>query len=189
MTIPNSIRIAGIEYEISYDPALRDGSVVQLGHIEYAPARITLNSRELSAETMPLTLWHEVMHALVQGAGLDLGEDEERIVELLSRGVWQVLADNVWRLFPPPLPYDPHDGWRGVDDDDADDAGDDEDVGDGAGAEDDVQQPSGRRTLPDEATRISSGPNTTVSASGTAGCASGPVSGTTSAWSGSAAYR
>jgi len=43
-------------------------------------------------------LWHEILHGIREHAGLEI-ENEEEIVEMFSKGIYQVLQDNGNLLF------------------------------------------------------------------------------------------
>lgn len=98
MNIPGSIRIGGVEFEVFPEHRLNDGQRVLAGQIRYMECQIAL-AAESSHEYKCLSLWHEIMHGIQQQAQLDLGPEEERIVEAFARGVYQVLQDNGSRLF------------------------------------------------------------------------------------------
>ena len=44
------------------------------------------------------TLWHEILHSIRKHANMDI-QDEEKVVEMFARGIYQVLQDNGGRLF------------------------------------------------------------------------------------------
>ena len=45
-----------------------------------------------------MTLWHEILHGIREHANMQI-ENEEAIVEMFSKGIYQVLQDNGRRLF------------------------------------------------------------------------------------------
>ena len=98
MKLPNSIRIGGMEYEVSEEYRLNDGERMMAGQIRHMDSKICV-CMESSHEYKCLTLWHEIMHGIEEQAQLNLGEDRERIIEAFARGVYQVLQDNGKRLF------------------------------------------------------------------------------------------
>lgn len=99
MKIPESVRIGGVEYTISFEEHLNDKTHLCYGCISYEDSEIKLSSdRGTGHEFRCITLWHEILHGICEHAGLEI-EDEEKIVEVLSRGVYQVLQDNGRRLF------------------------------------------------------------------------------------------
>ena len=101
MNIPESIRIGGVEYAVTYEPFLSMDGRELCGMIDYQQNVISLSENVgMSHERQCLTLWHEIMHGVLNHFDLDL-EDEERVVEIVARGVYQVLQDNMSRLFGP----------------------------------------------------------------------------------------
>lgn len=96
MKIPESIRIAGAEYEVETVKDLNDGQRVLAGQIDYTACKIRLGET-LEGDARHLTLWHEIVHGIVNNAQLEL-EDEERVVEAMARGIFQILSDNAPRL-------------------------------------------------------------------------------------------
>ena len=99
MKIPKSVRIAGVEYEIITVPGLMKENVAAYGHIDYDNSRIELSdSFGVEHQKRCRILWHEILHGIREASGLEI-EDEERVVEMFSRGIYQVLQDNGARLF------------------------------------------------------------------------------------------
>jgi hypothetical protein len=99
MKIPKSVRIAGVEYAVQDVPHLNDGTTLAYGYISYIEMTISLTSTEkMSHEKKCLTLWHEILHGIRKHAGLEI-KDEEKVVDMFAKGVYQVLQDNGRRLF------------------------------------------------------------------------------------------
>lgn len=99
MKIPKSVRIAGVEYEVVIVPALMNDNVAAYGHIDYENSRIELSdSFGVEHQKRCRILWHEILHGIREASGLEI-EDEERVVEMFARGIYQVLQDNGARLF------------------------------------------------------------------------------------------
>ncbi len=99
MKIPNSIRIAGVEYEVRYEPSVRDGGAVLFGRIDYERMQIILSEESnRNHQRYCLTLLHEVLHGIVEANGMQV-EREEAVIEMFARGLYQVLQDNGARLF------------------------------------------------------------------------------------------
>ena len=101
MKIPESIRIGGVEYEVKYVDHLARGSTLAYGCISYDDAAIALSGTEgVSHQKRCLTLWHEIIHGIIEHANMDMANsDEEAIVDTIAKGVYQVLQDNGARLF------------------------------------------------------------------------------------------
>lgn len=99
MKIPNSIRIAGVEYPVTYRDHLSDGVNLAYGHIDFEHCRIELTGTiELAHERKCQVLWHEILHGISEHAGLTI-ENDEAVVEMFAKGIYQVLQDNGGRLF------------------------------------------------------------------------------------------
>lgn len=99
MKIPNSVRIGGVEYAIGYVENLRHGNELAYGHIDFDNCRIELSSTDGTAhEKRCQILWHEILHGISEHAGLEI-ENEEAVVNMFAKGIYQVLQDNGGRLF------------------------------------------------------------------------------------------
>lgn len=99
MKIPESIRIGGVEYKIQYGPNLRLENLITYGSIDFDNSTINLSSTDgTEHQKRCLTLWHEILHGVVNHAGLEI-ENEEEVVEMFAKGIYQVLQDNGKRLF------------------------------------------------------------------------------------------
>lgn len=87
------LKIAGLEYKVITVAELVDENNVNLfGSVSYGPDVIRLDSK-LSPGRRQVILWHEILHALMEAAGLD-HDTVEVLVKVLSQGVVQVLRDN-----------------------------------------------------------------------------------------------
>ena len=99
MKIPESVRIGGVEYPIVYVENLNDGVQIAYGHIDFENCRIELSDNYGTAhEKRCLVLWHEILHGIRQHCGLEI-ENEEAVVDMFARGIYQVLQDNGRRFF------------------------------------------------------------------------------------------
>lgn len=97
MKIPESVRIGGVEYPVEKKERLIDGTNVLAGQIDYMASKIYL-SADLGHQTQCQSLLHEILHGIREHAGMQI-ENEEAIVEMYSKGLYQVLQDNGARLF------------------------------------------------------------------------------------------
>ena len=99
MKIPNSVRIAGVEYEVVITPHLMNGATAAYGHIDYENSRIEL-SDTFGAEHQKRCqiLWHEILHGIVENNGMEI-KNEEAVVDMFAKGIYQVLQDNGKRFF------------------------------------------------------------------------------------------
>ena len=99
MKIPDSIRIGGIEYPIDKVSNLRDGNKILYGQIDYDSSQIHMSDTDCKSHDMLcVVLWHEILHGIANHSGLEI-KNEETIIEMFSKGIYQVLQDNGARLF------------------------------------------------------------------------------------------
>ena len=99
MKIPESVRIGGVEYPVVYVDYLNDGVNQAYGHINYDNCEIELSGTSGTAhEKRCQILWHEILHGIRNHAGLEI-ENEETVVDMFAKGIYQVLQDNGCRLF------------------------------------------------------------------------------------------
>jgi hypothetical protein len=99
MKIPDKIRIGGIDYKVEQTDGLIDGVKVLDGQIDYGGSVIRLSARDNAHQAMCVTLLHEILHGIAHHANLDLGEAQEKIVDVLAYGIYQILQDNGRKLF------------------------------------------------------------------------------------------
>lgn len=101
MKIPESIRIGGVEYRIGYVSNLRNENQIAYGHISFDDCCIELSATDGTGhEKRCIILWHEILHGIMESSNMELDiETEERVCNVLSRGIYQVLQDNGGRLF------------------------------------------------------------------------------------------
>lgn len=98
MKIPKIIRIGGVDYEIRDVDNLNDGVSVCYGHISFEDSVIKLHSKNQNHQKRCITLWHEILHGIAEHANLDI-ENEEQVIDVLAKGIYQVLQDNGRALF------------------------------------------------------------------------------------------
>ena len=99
MKIPESIRIGGIEYAVKYAENVRLGNELCFGKIDYGESSITLSTTDgVGHQHQCVTLLHEILHGIRYHAGIPV-ENEEEVVDMFARGIYQVLQDNGRRLF------------------------------------------------------------------------------------------
>lgn len=99
MKIPNSIRIGGVDYSIEHQENVRLGNVICYGTIDYTTSTILISTTDsVGHQHKCITLWHEIMHGIFEHA-CSHPENEEEIVDILSKGIYQVLQDNGMALF------------------------------------------------------------------------------------------
>ena len=99
MNIPESVRIAGVEYRIVDVEYLTQDGKELMGQIDYTATEIRLSKAiGMSHDAKCLTLMHEIAHGIVNNAMLTL-DNEEDVVEAFARGMYQLIQDNGHRLF------------------------------------------------------------------------------------------
>ena len=99
MKIPNSIRIAGVEYEVQIVPNLNNGTNLAYGHLDFENSIIELSDTVgTEHQKRCQTLLHEILHGIRENNGMEI-ENEEAVVDMFAKGIYQVLQDNGARLF------------------------------------------------------------------------------------------
>lgn len=98
MKIPESIRIDGIDYEVTFEEKLNDGERMLLGDINYQESEIHIKKNQ-SHQYACVTLLHEILHGIAHHKKLELGKNEETIIDAFAFGIYQVLQDNGKKLF------------------------------------------------------------------------------------------
>lgn len=101
MKIPDRIRIGGVEYDVKLVENLRTDRSILYGMIDYEASEISISTTDCKGHQMKcICLLHEILHGIVEHAGLDVkNADEEQVVETMSKGLYAVLQDNGGRLF------------------------------------------------------------------------------------------
>jgi len=99
MKIPKSVRIAGVEYSVKWKDVVTLGNTVCYATIDYGNAEIAMSKTAMSEEVANVSLWHEMCHVIIKNSGMDFEENEERVVEVFSQAINQILQDNIKRLF------------------------------------------------------------------------------------------
>lgn len=85
MKIPDTVRIAGVNYPVDFVPSLNDGEKLLYGQVDFEQTCIRLNPDVAGHQHQCITLWHEILHALINNAHIRMERDkEEEIVEALS---------------------------------------------------------------------------------------------------------
>jgi hypothetical protein len=98
MKIPETIRIGGIDYDIKKVQNLNNREKLLRGNITYADSTIRISASD-GHQYQCVTLWHEMLHAISAHANLNLGKNEEQIIDTFAYGIYQVLQDNGKKLF------------------------------------------------------------------------------------------
>jgi len=97
-SLPTVIRVGGVDFTVVERRDLRDGNTGLNGHILYNDCEIRIE-QEMTPHKKWITVWHEVLHGLLEQAGMD--DHEEKIIVALGYGVTQALRDNPWLRQPP----------------------------------------------------------------------------------------
>lgn len=99
MKIPKSVRIGGVEYKVKFQEIVRLDNALCYGAISYPDTTIQISETDAGKhQHQCVTLWHEILHGIINHACMKV-ENEEEIVEVLSKGIYQVLQDNGRRFF------------------------------------------------------------------------------------------
>lgn len=99
MKIPKSVRIHGVEYSIKLVPNLMDGATAAYGYIDYENSVIELSDTfGTEHQKRCQVLWHEILHGIREANGMKI-ENEESVVDMFAKGIYQVLQDNGERFF------------------------------------------------------------------------------------------
>jgi hypothetical protein len=92
--LPKTIRIGGFDYDIVITDGLRSERDERLsGQIACEDLEVRV-SADISDRFRPLVLWHEIIHGILQHAGIS--DHNEQQIEALAYGIMQVLRDNPW---------------------------------------------------------------------------------------------
>lgn len=101
MKIPESIRIGGVDYEVHKQDTVIMGNQLCNGRIDFERSLITLRD-DIGTQFQGITLWHEILHGIINHSEAELGiseEREEHVIRVLSRGIYQVLQDNISNFY------------------------------------------------------------------------------------------
>jgi len=91
--LPQAIRIGPVTYTIIEVTGLRDEDGKQMwGQVLHGPCRIEIEAN-LGYQQQYHTLWHEIIHTLMNQAELDK-KDDEQLVNVLAYGLLGVMRDN-----------------------------------------------------------------------------------------------
>lgn len=113
MKIPESVRIAGIEFKVVLVPNLNTGVNMAYGHIDFENTVIELSDTYGTEHQKRCTiLWHEILHGIRENNGMQI-ENEEAIVDMFAKGIYQVLQDNGARFFDVGKGGEGHDKGKG----------------------------------------------------------------------------
>ena len=95
MNIPGVIRIGSCYYDVEFtDETLTVDGTEVMGLIEYHNHLIKIRTKLGDIQQQEQTFLHELVHGIARDRSLDLGENEEMIVDEISKGLHQVILDN-----------------------------------------------------------------------------------------------
>ena len=86
--LPTTVQIGPIQYSVQ-QWKLKNAC----GDTTYAKSRIRI-SNDLSEGVQAVTLWHEIVHGILFGAGFYAGFHDEHTIDALAHGLVDVLRDN-----------------------------------------------------------------------------------------------
>jgi len=96
MTIPNKVRVNGVDYAIKRsDELIIINHKECFGDIDYNKKLIRIKNDLQDIQGEEETLLHEIFHAIVYERNFDYSKnDDETITEELARGLYQIVKDN-----------------------------------------------------------------------------------------------
>lgn len=89
--LPERVQIGPTTYQVAVVEELADGSAELYGDIDYGKCRIRITA-ESDAQKQRVTLWHEVLHAILYQAGMT--DHDEQVIDALAYGITQALREN-----------------------------------------------------------------------------------------------
>ncbi len=93
MKIPTKVKIGAHEYSVRFEDVDGD-SDARFGHAYPRKLQIYIDERAAKSQQEE-TFFHEVLHAIVdQVKCISDDKDEERIVQALGHGIYQMLKEN-----------------------------------------------------------------------------------------------
>lgn len=87
------IQIGPIAYQIVDVDELYGPDGRRCGECDAGKARIRIDT-EIDPQVREVTIWHEVFHAILFGAGIPCDQHDERQIDALAYGLVQVMHDN-----------------------------------------------------------------------------------------------
>lgn len=94
MDLPiDSIRIGPLSFTVKVVDRLRasDGRALY-GEISFDKCEIRIDEDFAAGQRFPAILWHEIIHGLLDRAGL--GDTDEKVIEVLGLGIVELLQEN-----------------------------------------------------------------------------------------------
>lgn len=96
MNIPKKVIISGVEYDVIFeDKPLFCNNQRAYAHIDFDNKEISIDGGIQDSQGCNQSLLHEIIHGIVYDRELDFkNDDEETIVDQISKGLYQVIKDN-----------------------------------------------------------------------------------------------
>ncbi|HBF0312771.1 hypothetical protein ACRVX5_12030 [Clostridioides difficile] len=94
MNIPKQVKVGGLSYKIeeTEEPILINNQLCY-GSADYGNEVIKLSSSLQSQRVKKITFLHELFHCIFNDRCIE-SEDEEYLVDVLAKGLYQVVTDN-----------------------------------------------------------------------------------------------
>lgn len=90
--LPTQLTIGAIDYKVEAVHNLHSDNGDLYGEVSYAACTISIDDKHTNDQRTPFIVWHEVIHAILEQAGLD--DTDEKIAHVLGYGVVKALKDN-----------------------------------------------------------------------------------------------
>ena len=87
MKIPSFVRINGIDYPVERVKSLNDGTNIAHGYADFVHNRIQLNPDTQGYEHMCVTLWHEILHILINNAQIEVPDEDSLCGRSLAESI------------------------------------------------------------------------------------------------------
>jgi hypothetical protein len=100
MPLPQTITIGAIEYAVKPVQNLHSSNGDLYGQISYSAMEIQVDDQYTDCQRTPFILWHEVLHGILEQAGIDV---KENVIVSLGYGVVEALKDNPCLRCNPPV--------------------------------------------------------------------------------------
>ena len=95
MNIPEEVRIGSCYYDVEFtDETLAVDGTEVMGLIEYHNHLIKIRTKLGDIQQREHTFLHELVHGIVRDRSIELGEQEEFVVDEIAKGLHQVILDN-----------------------------------------------------------------------------------------------
>ena len=94
MKVPKRVKVGAMTYDVNkVKRPVTLGSKVCYGTISYDELIIELDDR-YPEQKLHRTFLHELLHAIAVDRGIELGEQEEEIVDAFAIGLYALIVDN-----------------------------------------------------------------------------------------------